>query len=116
MKIEDKEKREARSDQNTQNTQNTLMTRHFLAILVDENGRIWTNGDNSLAEKLFTKVNETKKQSWVPAGPLPCLPRHLSEMQNYHHFGEIKRTASPFINHFKKHGQKLGEVPNFKNK
>ena len=84
--------------------------------VVDENGRIWTNGDNSLAEKLVTKVNESEQQSWVPAGPLPCLPRHLSEMQNYHHFGEIKRTASLFINHFKKHGQKLGEVPNFKNK
>ena len=46
----------------------------------------------------------------------PCLPRHLSEMQNYHNFGEIKMTASLFINHFKKHGQKLVEIPNFRNK
>ena len=84
--------------------------------IVDENGRIWENGDKSIVEQLASKIGESEKLSWVPAGPLPCLPRHLNDMQNYHHFGEIKRTASLYINHFKKRGQKLGEVPNFKNK
>ena len=80
---------------------------------VEADGTVWTHGDKKYFGDYLSESNmqdEKDALSWVPPGPLPSIPRPLHDMQNYLHFAEIKRTATTFINHFKKPNQKLGEV------